>query len=103
MVNPIFEWNPIYKDIDDDSESIWFGKTIFSNIPNTDGEVLVTVGEKVDTDTFINNGVDGCFFEHYDINDVKAWAHFPKPYKESKVYEEMFGVTYKKRGIKNGR
>lgn len=48
MVNPIFEWNPIYKDIDDDSESIWFGKTIFSNIPNTDSEVLVTVGEKYD-------------------------------------------------------
>ena len=51
-------------------------------LPEDDEEVLITMNGWVTIDTFDRDFTDGCAFEGYDIDDVKAWMPLPEPYKE---------------------
>ena len=50
-------------------------------LPDDGEEVLITSYGGVEVDTFINDSVDGCYFENRDIDDVRAWMRLPQPYK----------------------
>lgn len=52
-------------------------------LPEDGQEVLITVYlDSVQIDTFYNDPVEGCYFDGYDIEDVKAWMPLPEPYRE---------------------
>ena len=57
-------------------------------LPEEGQEVLITTCTGgVLIDTFFND-YDGCGFEGYDIEDVKAWMPLPEPYKAESEDEE---------------
>lgn len=51
------------------------------SLPEDGEDVLITVNGRTWIDTFIRDDADGCYFESYDIDEVKAWMPLPKPYK----------------------
>lgn len=53
---------------------------IISQMPNDGEEVLVSFKYDVGFDTCFEDG--GYYFDTYCIEDIKAWAKLPKPYKE---------------------
>ena len=50
-------------------------------LPEDGEDVLITVNGITWIDTFIRDETDGCYFEGYDIDEVKAWMPLPKPYE----------------------
>lgn len=56
-------------------------KTYTNPIPSDEDEVLVTDGKEVWLDTFINDGIDGCYFDSgYEIvPDATCWQPLPEP------------------------
>ena len=48
-----------------------------------DGETVLISGKYgVSLDDFCRD-IDGCYFENNDVDDVKAWAHLPKPFEKT--------------------
>ena len=58
-----------------------YGEIFNCPLPDDGEEVLVSKGDYVFTDIFVNDGDDGCYFEGTDIEDVEAWMPLPKSYK----------------------
>lgn len=51
-------------------------------LPEDGQDVLVsTIYGAVFIDTFVRTYLDECYFENYDIEDIKAWMPLPEPYK----------------------
>lgn len=66
-------WNPGF--IDDDGEYC-------IGMPCHDGVYLITTkNDYVDTDEY---DADQFAFENYGVDEIRAWAEFPKPYLEKK-------------------
>lgn len=68
----LIEWHPI---------EVRDGE-IVGSLPE-DGEevILTTEGGFITTDIFCREDNDGCYFENYDIDEVRAWMPMPEPYK----------------------
>jgi len=86
----VCEWIPMTKRPMTDDEKEYYKEEleycddaeIFDcKLPEDDEEVLITMNGWVTIDTFDRDFTDGCSFEGYDIDDVKAWMPLPEPYK----------------------
>ena len=50
-------------------------------LPEHGEEVLITtIFDDIALTTFANYGEDGCEFEDWDAEDVRAWCKLPEPY-----------------------
>lgn len=72
----LVEWHPI---------EIRDGK-VTGELPEEGQEVILTIeggfiGGFIGTDVF-NRVEDGCFFESYNIDEVRAWMEKPEPYEK---------------------
>lgn len=85
-------WIPITTRPMEEDEKPWHescydgAKILDCPLPEDGEDVLITVNGITWIDTFIRDETDGCYFESYDIEEVKAWKRLPEPYKaESEV------------------
>ena len=78
-------WIPIKfrEPTEEEKESIpeaeyWFD----CELPEHGEEVLITTAynNSIAMTTFANYGDDGCVFEDWDAEDVRAWCKLPEPY-----------------------
>lgn len=69
----LMEWHPI--EVRDEE--------IVGLLPEDGEEVILTIeeGGYVTKDIFCRED-DGCYFESYDIDEVRAWMPFPEPYEK---------------------
>ena len=88
------EWIPITMRPMTEDEKLWhescYDDAMILNcpLPEDGQEVLITVNGNTWIDTFIRDDTDGCYFESYDIDEVKAWMPLPEPYKEKNIRDE---------------
>ena len=86
-VNKLDKWIPITKRPMTEDEKPWHescydeAEILDCPLPEDGEDVLITVNGTTWIDTFIRDETDGCYFESYDIDEVKAWMPLPKPYK----------------------
>lgn len=81
-------WIPITKRPMTEDEKSYYESSCYDEaeilncpLPEDEEDVLITVNGRTWIDTFIRDETDGCYFESYDIDEVKAWMPLPKPYK----------------------
>lgn len=54
--------------------------SIVGRLPEDEEEVILTTeGGSITTDIFCRDSDGVCYFEQYDINEVRAWMPFPEP------------------------
>lgn len=56
------------------------GMILTCPIPEDGQEVLITIDGEVLMDTFCQ-GIEGCYFDTYEIECISAWMPLPEPYK----------------------
>lgn len=80
------KWIPVTKRPMTEDEKPWHescydeAEILDCPLPEDGEDVLITVNGRTWIDTFIRDDTDGCYFESYDIDEVKAWMPLPKPY-----------------------
>ena len=76
------QWIPFTLDYDEEEKK----EMLSCPLPDDYEEILVTDGESVWSDTFFNEGEEGCYLDsNCDLIDtVIAWRPLPKPYRGEK-------------------
>jgi len=91
---PKTRWIPVTKRPMTEDEKSWYescydeAEILDCPLPEDGEDVLITVNGMTWVDTFIRDETDGCYFESYDIDEVKAWMPLPEPYKAESEVEE---------------